>query len=321
MVLSIYCCFAIVSCSQREEKSLDTTTLKPFGMSGKAVYILEGGVEAELFSYEGKGVINHMWFGGNSQGWDDDFGDLQIRIFADGEEIPSIDMHLFLGHGIGFLDPHAPWGNHRIGKLGWPGGIYNSYRIPFTKSIRVTGQIPDGENIKSARFWYTIRGTENMPVEFAGVQLPDSAKLKLYKLEDYYAQSLEEFSMCNINGKSGMLYKVTIAGQSTDFGYLESTVRAYIDGAEKPLYLSSGLEDYFLGTYYFNRGKYVTPMAGLTHFDESDHSFSAFRFHEEDPLFFNDGLRLTLVCGEQTESESWKAPPTNYTTYVWVYEW
>ncbi len=108
MVLSIYCCFAIVSCSQREEKSLDTTTLKPFGMSGKAVYILEGGVEAELFSYEGKGVINHMWFGGNSQGWDDDFGDLQIRIFADGEEIPSIDMHLFLGHGIGFLDPHAP---------------------------------------------------------------------------------------------------------------------------------------------------------------------------------------------------------------------
>ena len=159
------------------------------------------------------------------------------------------------------------------------------------------------------------------PIEFSGVRLPDNARLKLYKLEDYRAQEMEEFALCDIEGKAGMLYKVALAGQSSNFRFLESTVRAYIDGAETPLFLSSGLEDYFLGTYFFNRGRYVTEMAGLTHFDEANFSVSAYRFHEEDPVFFKDGLRLTLVCGERTATQSWSASPTTYTTYVWVYEW
>ena len=39
-------------------------------------------------------------------------------------------------------------------------------------------------------------------------------------------------------------------------------MRAYIDGAKDPLMFSSGLEDYFLGTYYFDRGRYYTEVAG-----------------------------------------------------------
>ena len=92
--------------------------------------------------------------------------------------------------------------------------------------------------------------------------------------------------------------------------------------------LSSGLEDYFLGTYYFNRGLYHNEVAGLTHLNKEHKTFSAYRFHEEDPVFFKKGLRLTLRCGEQMpksrlkpKAETWKAPPTTYTTYVWIYEW
>ena len=39
--------------------------LKTFGTMGKAVYPLEGGVEAELFKHAGTGCLTHMWFGGN----------------------------------------------------------------------------------------------------------------------------------------------------------------------------------------------------------------------------------------------------------------
>jgi hypothetical protein len=298
--------------------------LKTFGTMGKAVYPFAEGAktEATLFTHEGKGCLTHMWFGGN---WKD-YEKMRIRVYVDGEETASIDMELFLGHGIGYKDDFGPWGTKRIGKTGQPSGIYNTYRIPFANRVRVTAQLAEGDT-QNKRFWYIIRGVENLPVEFNGVRLPDSARLRLYKLEDYTAQTLEEFDMCNTN-KPGMLYQVTIGAHSERLTFLESCVRAYIDGAKEPLMVSSGLEDYFLGTYFFNRGMYHTDVAGLTHMNKQDHSFSAYRFHEEDPIFFKRGLRLTVRCGEQVEHhrhndkpQTWKAPPTTYTTYVWIYEW
>ncbi len=88
------------------------------------------------------------------------------------------------------------------------------------------------------------------------------------------------------------------------------------------MFLSSGLEDYFLGTYYFNRGRYHTPVAGLTHIDEARHSFAAYRFHEEDPVFFRDRLRLTCRCGERLGDFTFHEPrETTFSTYAWVYQW
>ena len=286
-----------------------------FGTMGKAVYPLSGGRAAELFAHHGRGCLTHMWFGGN---WED-YGKLRIRIYVDGETTASIDMELHLGHSIGFQDDAAPWGITRIGKTGSPSGVYNTYRIPFGSQVRVTAQLPEGQE-GNPRLWYIIRGTEGFPVVFSGVQLPESGRLKLHKLEGFCAASLEEFALCDVSER-GMLYQVTIAAQSASFTYLECIVRAYLNGETEPLLLSSGLEDYFLGTYYFNRGRYYNEVAGVTHLDESDHSFSAYRFHEEDPIFFENGLRLTCRCGEQTDLETWEAAPTAYTTYVWVYQW
>ena len=103
-----------------------------------------------------------------------------------------------------------------------------------------------------------------------------------------------------------MFFLAFLAAQSDRLNFLESCVRAYIDNAGEALLLSSGLEDYFLGTYFFNRGTYHTEIAGLTHLNKEDHTFSAYRFHEEDPLFLSKGLRLTLRCGEKTDSEHGK---------------
>jgi len=294
--------------------------LRTFGAIGKAVYPLGGGKEAELLFHEGKGCLTHMWFGGNFK----DYGRLRVRVYVDGEPQASIDMELFLGHGIGFQDDAAPWGTRRIGKTGSPSGIYNTYRIPFGKSVRVTAQLPPGHQ-GNPRFWYILRGTENLPVAFAGVRLPDEARLKLYKLENHRVEkSTEEFNLVDIQG-SGMLYQVTVAARSSRKSFLESCVRAYIDGAEEPLMLSSGLEDYFTGTYYFNRGRFYTEVAGVTNLGKDEQTgeftFSGYRFHEEDPVFFQKGLRLTLRNGEKTERQTWNSPPTTYTTYVWIYQW
>lgn len=82
----------------------DLNSLKTFGIMGKQQSVLKPNVEAELFSYTGKGCLTHMWFGGAFKG----YGETRIRIYVDGEAIPGIDMELLPGHGIGFNDESAP---------------------------------------------------------------------------------------------------------------------------------------------------------------------------------------------------------------------
>lgn len=99
-------------------------------------------------------------------------------------------------------------------------------------------------------------------------------------------------------------------------------MRAYLEGAKTPTLLSSGLEDYFLGTYCFNRGRYANALAGLTHLDTKKNTFSAYRLHDDDPVFFQHGLRLTCRCGEQVNGKTLgHSPETRYTTFTRVYQW
>lgn len=297
--------------------------LKPFCSIGKEVTVLNGYQEAELLRHEGKGCLSHMWFGGDWPGYEK----TRLRIYVDGENSPSIDMEMGLGHGYGADGDGAPWGTEKMGKTGHPSGVYNTYKIPFGSSVRVTAQrsvdSPDG-----GPFWWIVRGVDGLPVTFAGLRLPDQARLRLYTKENHVAEPLEEFSLCDVQG-AGTVYQVAMSGESLrnvgdwkDISYLEAIVRAYLNGDPDPLLLSSGLEDYFLGTFYFNRGRFANAIAGLTHLDSENNSFSAYRFHDDDPIFFNNGLRLTCRCGEELNGAMLHDPPaTRFSTYTWLYQW
>ncbi len=314
-------CIVVLTIAHVESFASEPMNLSPIGTMGKGERVLKGRKEAVLFEHQGQGCLSHFWFGGNFKGVED----TRIRYYVDGEKVPSIDMDLYMGHGIGFNDNHAPWATKTIGKIGKRNGIYNNYRIPFGKCIKVTAQ-RSLEADDNPMTWWIIRGMENGRVRLGGVELPKEARLKLVRLEGYEAESLEEFDLCKVAGR-GAVYQVAIAAKGNKLTYLEACMRAYLEGSSKPLMLSSGLEDYFLGTYYFDTGRFYADIAGLTHFDRATHSFSAYRFHNDDPIFFQDGLRLTCRCGEtehgQTDGKSGYLNPTKtrYTTYTWLYQW
>jgi hypothetical protein len=307
----------------------DMSKLRTFSAVGKGENVLDGYKEAELLNHQGTGCLTHMWFGGD---WKR-FRQTRIRIYIDGETAPSIDMELGMGHGIGFEDPAPPLASAtKIGSTSSAGGgIYDTYRIPFGKSIRITGQ-RDKEAPPQSEFWWILRGTDGLGVSLGGQQLPQNARLKLIKLESYTAKPMEEFNLCDLHS-AGALYQVTLAAKGTqktggwhDLSFMEGCMRAYFDGSSDATLLSSGLEDYFLGTYYFNSGRYANDLAGLTHLDRNKQEMCAYRFHDDDPVFFQKGLRLTCRCGETDHATPTgpihgDPPPTNYTTYTWVYVW
>ena len=173
-----------------------TTPLSPnaltFGSAGKAITLGPG--ETELFTHECSSamtndesvcILRHMWFGGSWARYDI----TRLRVYVDSEASPSIDGQMDLLHGIGFADDAAPWSSGSLfGKTGSPSGIFNTFKIPFAKSIRVTAQAytnASSPSKKGERFWWIMRGTEGEPgVELGGKLLPLAARIKLYTNEN-----------------------------------------------------------------------------------------------------------------------------------------
>ena len=98
----------------------DLAAVRTFSSIGKGSVALDGFREAELLKHDGTGCLTHMWFGGDWPGYEK----TRVRIYVDGEQAPSINMDLGLGHGYAFGEPAAPRGGKRIGKTGQPSGIY-----------------------------------------------------------------------------------------------------------------------------------------------------------------------------------------------------
>ena len=294
--------------------------LQTFTSAGKELAVLDGYKEAVLLQHAGSGCLTHMWFGGKWPGYEK----TRIRVYVDGETTPSIDMEMGLGHGYGFGDQAGPWGSGRVGKTGTASGVYDTLQIPYGTSVRVTAQ-RDRSSPDKIPFWWIIRGTDHLPVTLAGVRLPERTRLKLYRNEGRLVKSLEEFDLCKVTG-AGAVYEVAMtaqpAGEEKNLNFMESMMRAYYGDEKEPVMLSSGLEDYFLGTYYFECGRYANDLAGLTHLDPNTCTFSGYRIHDRDPFFFQNGLRLACRCGEKVGDHTFGSPKdTIYSTYVWVYQW
>lgn len=87
---------------------------------------------------------------------------------------------------------------------------------------------------------------------------------------------------------------------------MEACLRAYNTQTGKAEYLSSGLEDFFLGTYYFDSGQFMGYKCGQTclRTDNRTVQLSAYRQFPDNPLCFNHPVRITVRNGEQNEIDS-----------------
>ena len=241
------------------------------------------------------GVITEQWFTGH--GTMDQ--DTRIRIYIDNDTQASLDFHLFLAHGIGFNQtqelPEIPWVTKRLGHTA-NGGIYNTFRVPFGKCFKITATRPTCGHI-----WYIIRGVENYPLILGDLLLPKHTRLKLYKNENVLMKPFEFLSLANISRSAGAVFMVTLAARSQDLVFLEGCMRAYIDDSKDTTWLSSGTEDFFLSSYYFNRGTFHADEAGLTY--KNRHGLmSAYKFFENDPLLFSKSFELWWRCSDNDDT-------------------
>jgi len=309
--------------------------VKTFGTAIKNGHVST--TEQTVFSHASPfgGAITEMWMTG---GWSG-FEATRVRIYIDGESTASIDYELYLGHGIGWGDDSAWQSNEWVGKNAHGGGLFNTYRVPFLTSVRVT---VTQAFAASNTFWFIIRGLENFDVVIGDLQLPRHARLMLIKNVNVTLNPQELTTLASVPSGSGLLFMVTIQAASKDLNYLEACFRAYIDGAQ-PQFLSSGTEDFFLSAFYYNAGKFTNSESGLTHYDTTpgNTKLSMYKMFHRDNIVWHNSFTLKWKNMEDASCPT-KWPPANlqkedgttvqskrnihvapmtYTSYTWLYVW
>ena len=130
------------------------------------------------------GAITHMQFT-----WSGNAAEVHFRAYIDGETSPSIDVQMeqgmFAVENPQIPEPNAlrmkvPWGNERIGRGGEKGGRYFNFKVPFQSHIRLALYSNSTANTTDTHCFTIIRGAEGVSATAGGLQLPPTARLKVY---------------------------------------------------------------------------------------------------------------------------------------------
>lgn len=170
----------------------------------------------------------------------------------------------------------------------------------------------DGNGVliqENSVFWISVRGLESHPVIVGDLQLPPKARLRVAKVDPTEIPRLGFVSIGESPPNTqGVFLKLQWDGSGPDFSYLEACLRFQEhqeDDVQDPLdsptlFLSSGMEDFFLSASYFDLGMFRTENSGLTYFDKKQSMVGAYKSFVRDPVIFHNGFQLTWRNMEST---------------------
>ena len=314
--------------------------MKSFGTAVKQAELVGGYTEKTVFEHEVSpnathGAITQQWHAGVNN------MDLVVKIYIDGEVTASIQYEVGHAHGAGpaqvSIAPEAnataPWSAGESFGRTHESGFWNTWLVPFRRTVRVTLMTPRKDGLT---FWYMVRGVENAPLVVSGLELPsETARLRVIRTTTTVAaNSLVTWAF--VSGTAGLFRQLNLVVNSSAYTYQEGCVSARIDGGgSQPggtdLWLSSGLEDYFLGAYFHSMDTQHLPFSGFqlgavaeppggppaTRKDPvTSNALAAYRIHEKDPIHFSNAFELFWVASHDNADKEngwcnydWPATP------------
>ena len=242
-----------------------------------------------LAEIDESGCIQHIWMTPTGN-WRFSI----LRIYWDDEKEPSVECPVGDFFGMG-------WGEYaHLNSLAVcvnPGSAFNSYwQMPFRKKCKITM-----ENLADApmRLYY--------PIDYSLTEVPEDAayfhaqfrRTNPVPYKDVYT------IVDGIKGKGHYVGTYMAWQVNNNRWWGEGEIKFFMDGDKQfPTICSTGTEDYFCGSYNFDRGgKYIefsTPYAGLHQVIRPDGTYRAnqrfgmYRWHITDPIRFEKDLKVTI---------------------------
>lgn len=238
---------------------------------------------------EGPGAIQHIWMTPTGN-WRFTI----MRIYWDDEKEPSVECPAgdFFGMGWGVYAPL-----NSLAVCVNPGSAFNCYwTMPFRKKCKITM-----ENINDQDpmiLYYQIDYTLTEVPEDAGYFHAQFRRTNPNLTSDYTVVD-------KIKGKGHFVGLYMAWGVNNNGWWGEGEIKFFIDGDSKfPTICGTGTEDYFCGSYNFDREgrftEFCTPYAGLHQVIRPDGTyrsqqrFGMYRWHINDPVRFEKDLKITM---------------------------
>jgi hypothetical protein len=257
--------------------------------------VIKAGTTFVMADIEGSGAIQHIWMTptGNNR-----FNIL--RFYWDGEETPSIECPAgdFFACGLGQYTTIAS-----LAVCVNPGSGFNCYwQMPFRKGFRITmTNIDEKDMVLYYQIDYTLTEIpENMGYLHAQFRRVNPLPYK----QDYTI-------LDGVRGKGQYVGTYMTWGSNSPGWWGEGEIKFFIDGdTEFPTICGTGTEDYFCGSYGFQKPgtdeyqEFDTPYTGMPQviMSKEQPRFSLYRWHIMDPIRFEKDLKVTIqAIGWQSE--------------------
>ena len=242
-----------------------------------------------LAEIDESGCIQHIWMTPTGN-WRYSI----LRIYWDDEKEPSVECPVGDFFGMG-------WGEYaHLNSLAVcvnPGSAFNCYwQMPFRKKCKITM-----ENLADTpmRLYYQIDYCLTEVPEDAGYFHAQFRRTNPVPYKDVYT------IVDGIKGKGHYVGTYMAWQVNNNRWWGEGEIKFFMDGDKQfPTICGTGTEDYFCGSYNFDRGgKYIefsTPYAGLHQVIRADGTYRAnqrfgmYRWHITDPIRFEKDLKVTI---------------------------
>lgn len=251
--------------------------------------IIDPGQTVTIAEMEGPGAIQHIWMTPTGV-WRWSI----IRIYWDDEKTPSVECPIADFFCMGWNE-YAPVVSLPVCVN--PGSAFNCYwSMPFRKKCKIT---MENINPKDAMSLY-------YQVDYTLTDVPDDAAYFHAQYRRTRYNETSDFTVVDGIKGQGHFVGVYLAWGLTNNGWWgEGEMKFFIDGDKKhPTICTTGLEDYFCGSYNFDReGRYTefcTPYTGLCQVIRPDGTyrsqerFGLYRWHIMDPVRFGKDFKATI---------------------------
>ena len=246
---------------------------------------------------EGQGCIQQLWLtfpGWFWQHWNPHapisqtiLKTLILRIYWDDEPLPAVEAPVgdFFGNGLCEISNFA---SQYFGMSS--GGFFCKFPMPFRRGFRVELENMDREINTDVFCNILYQLTPDPPLPNTGY----------FHAQFHTARNsgTEPMMILEASGR-GHYAGCTLSMQGEERSYLsflEAPEYIAIDEDwEAPRIVGTGLEDYFLGGWYFREGEFIGPLHGVPSKDTLNASVAMYRIHEEDAVHFRSRIRFQFV--------------------------